>query len=77
MPRPSIHQLADLHTERVSNLANDGDRRVSHAALYAGDVGAMDVSAVGELFLGPAFLAPDLAHILCKALANIHALIGH
>ena len=73
----SICQFAYRHTQRGRNTSHNGDCRITHEPLHPRNVSAVHAGLVGQLLLGPASLAPELAHIVGEPLANFHARIGH
>ena len=67
-----VQQLPRPYAQRLSQLFKDRHGGIAGAALDAADIGAMKPGFEGELFLGPAALAPDFDHVEAKLLADIH-----
>lgn len=55
-------EVGSLHAKRLCEAMDDVECWVPAATLDTRDVGAVEVCAVGEVFLRPAVLFPKLAH---------------
>ena len=66
-------QISWLHAKRRSQLDQHLDRRVARPAFNVADVGAVDPSLEGKVFLAPALGCAQALEIGAKDLANVHA----
>jgi hypothetical protein len=69
----SIEQCARLDPERLRQLVNDRNRRISSTPFEVAYVGAVDLSLESEPLLRPALFEPKATQISAKAPANVHA----
>lgn len=70
----SIEKVAHRSSQGSGEAVHDRDRRVAGAALKIADIGAMNVSAMREVLLRPAFVLTQAAQIPAKAIDDVHAL---
>jgi hypothetical protein len=70
----AVQQISRLHVQRIRNLIDDFDGRVSSAALDVTDIGPMQACIEREIFLRQPLFKPQFSHIRSKALLDIHAL---
>lgn len=66
-------QFASRYLERVCDLLDHGNRRITRATFKITDVSAVDPGFVGEGFLAERFLGAQAAQVSGEALADIHA----
>lgn len=68
----SVYKIADGAPQSRSDFLQYGERRVSVATFYAGDIGPVQARRVAELFLGPTPFFPESRSSCGKARAYIH-----
>lgn len=67
------HQLRRLDAEGVGDFRDDGGGGVCHPAFDLGNIGAVDAGSVGQFFLRPDPILPDIPDVSADDLPNIHA----
>lgn len=70
--RVLVEQASGRHSERCRELFDDRYSWIAAAALNVADIGAMDVGAIGIVFLTPAFGVARSAYVSGKASAYFH-----
>ena len=65
-------QISSFHAQGRSQLDQHFNRRIARAALNIADVGAVDPSLEGVVFLAPALGGAQALQVGAKDLANVH-----
>lgn len=65
-------QISSFHAQGRSKLDQHLDRRIARPALNVADVGAVDPSFEGIVFLAPALGGAQALQVGAKDLANVH-----
>jgi hypothetical protein len=66
------HQYLSIHTQRIRNLFDNPNRRVSRASFDPTNIGPMKAGLECKFLLRPAFFFPDPFHIEANLFADIH-----
>lgn len=62
-PPGLIKQLPRRHLQRLGDLIEDDNRRITHTALDAADVGPVQAAMVGKALLREALLLPQFLEV--------------
>ena len=75
LPADSLEEMRQIDVENVSDLAQGADTDVLLAAFDGAGKGTAESGTVGEVFLRPAFPAPQVADALTEILAYFYRVL--